>query len=53
LLHDVIAAMPQLHRKAPQESIDDRRFAEAFFGLAVAEGLTAQVRYQDTPPEGG
>lgn len=51
LLRDVIAAVPQLHRKTPQESIDDRRFAEALYGIAVAEGLTAQVRYQDTPPE--
>jgi hypothetical protein len=53
LLHDVIAAVPQLHRKTPQESIDDRRFVEAFYRLAVAEGLTAQARYQDTPPEAG
>ena len=53
LLRDVIAAVPQLHRKTPQESIDDRRFAEAFYRMAVAEGLTAQVRYQDTPPEAG
>ena len=53
LLHNVIAAVPQLHRKTPQESIDDRRFAEAFYRMAVAEGLTAQVRYQDTPPEAG
>ena len=53
LLRDAIAAVPQLHRKTPQESIDDRRFAEAFYRMAVAEGLTAQVRYQDTPPEVG
>ena len=53
LLRDVIAAVPQLHRKTPQESIDDRRFAEAFYRMAVAEGLTAQVRYQDTPAEAG
>jgi hypothetical protein len=53
LLRDVIAAVPQLHRKTPQESIDDRRFAEAFYRMAIAEGLTAQVRYQDTPPEAG
>jgi len=53
LLRDVIAAVPQLHRKPPQEFVDDRRFAEAFYGIAVAEGLTAQVRYQDTPPEAG
>jgi len=52
LLRDVIAAAPQLHRKTPQESIDDRRFAEAFYRMAVAEGLTAQVRYQDTPEAG-
>jgi hypothetical protein len=44
---------PQLHRKTPQKSIDDRRFAEAFYRMAVAVGLTAQVRCQDTPPEAG
>jgi hypothetical protein len=53
LLYDALAAVPQLHRKTPQESIDDRRFAEAFYRVAVAEGLTAQVRYQDMPPEAG
>jgi hypothetical protein len=53
LLHNVIAAVPQLHRKTPQESIDDRRMAEAFYRIAVAKGVTARVRYQDTPPEAG
>ena len=53
LLRDVLAAVPQLHRKTPQESIEDRRFAEAFYSVAIAEGLTAQVRYQETPPEAG
>jgi len=42
-----------LHRKTPQESIDDRRFAEAFYSVAIEKGLTAQVRYQETPAEVG
>jgi len=48
LIEDAIADTPQLLRNRREELIDDRRFAEAIYRVALASGLTEQVAYQDT-----
>ena len=48
LIEDVIADTPQLLRNRREELIDDRRFAEAIYRVALASGLMEQVAYQDT-----
>ena len=53
LMEDAIADMPQLLRKGYEEAIDDRRFAEAIYRVALASGLMEQVSYQDTIAESG
>jgi hypothetical protein len=45
--------LPQLLRKGYDELIDDRRFAEAIYRIALASGLMEQVAYQDTIAESG
>jgi len=51
LIEDAIADTPQLLRHRPGELIDDRRFAEAIYRVALASGLMEQVAYQDTTSE--
>ena len=53
LMEDAIADMPQLLRKGYEEVIDDRRFAEAIYRIALASGLMEQVGYQDKIAEFG
>jgi hypothetical protein len=53
LMEDAIADTPQLLRNRREELIDDRRFAEAIYRVALASGLMAQVAYQDTIAESG
>jgi hypothetical protein len=48
LIEDVIADSPQLLRNPSEELIDDRRFAEAIYRVALASGLMDRVVYQDT-----
>ena len=48
LMEDAIADTPQLLRNRREELIDDRRFAEAIYRVALASGLMEQVAYQDT-----
>lgn len=48
LMEDAIANTPQLLRKRWEEVIDERRFAEAIYRVALASGLMEQVAYQDT-----
>ena len=47
LIEDAIADTPQLLRNRREELIDDRRFAEAIYRVALASGLMEQVAYQD------
>ena len=51
LMEDAIANTPQLLRKRWEEVIDERRFAEAIYRVALASGLMEQVAYQDTVAE--
>jgi hypothetical protein len=53
LMEDAIADTPQLLRKSYEEAIDDRRFAEAIYRVALASGLMEQIGYQDTIAESG
>lgn len=53
LIEDAIADTPQLLRNRRENLIDDRRFAEAIYRVALASGLMEQVAYQDTISEAG
>jgi hypothetical protein len=53
LIEDAIADTPQLLRNRREELIDDRRFAEAIYRVALASGLMEQVAYQDTTSGAG
>jgi hypothetical protein len=53
LIEDAIADTPQLLRNRREELIDDRRFAEAIYRVALASGLMERVVYQDTISEAG
>ena len=53
LIEDAIVDTPQLLRNRREELIDDRRFAEAIYRVALASGLMEQVAYQDTISEAG
>jgi hypothetical protein len=48
LMEDAMAGTPQLLRHGREALIDDRRFAEAIYRVALASGLMEQVVYQDT-----
>lgn len=47
LLGTIVAAVPQLLSKALGEVVGDRRFAEAVYRAAIADGTTEMVSYQD------
>ena len=53
LMEDAIADTPQLLRKGYEEAIDDRRFAEAIYRVALASGFMQLVGYRDTIAEFG
>jgi hypothetical protein len=49
LLTSAVEAAPQLLRKSHIEAIEDRRFAEAVYRAAIADGVMERVAYQDVP----
>jgi hypothetical protein len=51
LMQDVIDEMPRFARKPLKEAIDDRRFAEGIYRIALASGVMAQVFHQEVPAE--
>jgi hypothetical protein len=53
LLTSALGSMPQLLRKSRAEAIEDRRFAEAVYLTAIADGTTARMTYQDGGGTGG
>jgi len=53
LIEDAIAATPQLLRKGYEEVINERRFAECIYRVALASGLMEQVAYRDAIAESG
>jgi hypothetical protein len=53
LLARAVASMPQLLRRSGVETIEDRRFAEAVYRAAIADGIMEGVTYQDPADAGG
>jgi hypothetical protein len=47
LLASAVESVPQLRRKSHAEAIEDRRFAEALYQAAIADGMMEDVAYQD------
>jgi hypothetical protein len=43
----VVESTPQLLRKSRTESIDDRRFGEAVYRAAIADGIMEGISYED------
>jgi hypothetical protein len=41
------ASVPQLLRRSRTEAIEDRRFAEAVYRAAIADGIMEGISYQD------
>ena len=52
LLTSAVESVPQLLRKSHGEAIEDRRFAEAVYRAAIADGLMAGIAYRDPPGSG-
>jgi hypothetical protein len=52
LLTSAVESVPQLLRKSRSEAVEDRRFAEAVYRAAIADGLMAGIAYQDPPGSG-
>jgi hypothetical protein len=52
LLTSAVESVPQLVRKSRGEAIEDRRFAEAVYRAAIADGLMAGIAYRDPPGSG-
>ena len=47
LLETAIESMPHRLRKSVEETLGDRRFAEAIYRAGIAAGITANIRYED------
>jgi hypothetical protein len=47
LVTDALDEAPQLLRKSHAAALDDRRFAEAIYRVALAGGVTQRIRFQD------
>jgi len=47
LLTSALDSAPQLLRKSQAEAIEDRRFAEAVYRAAIADGIMENVTFQD------
>jgi hypothetical protein len=47
LLTNALATVPSLLRKSRVEAIEDRRFAEAVYRAAIADGIMDNVAFQD------
>jgi hypothetical protein len=52
LITHALELAPYLRRKSPAEAIEDRRFAEAVYRAAIADGVMEQVRFED-PADAG
>jgi len=52
LLVSAVEAAPQLLRKSRVEAIEDRRFAEAVYRAAIADGIMEGVAFREVPGPG-
>jgi hypothetical protein len=53
LLEDALAEVPYLRRKPLAQVADDRRFAEAVYRVALADGVLERIAFADPLPETG
>jgi hypothetical protein len=53
LLEVVLDEVPQLGRKRVEDAVDDRRFAEAVYRIAIESGVTENVEYRDLVSDAG
>jgi hypothetical protein len=53
LIEDALNDVPQLYAKTPATAVDDRRFAEAIYRVALAEGVMEQVVLLDLDRDTG
>jgi len=47
LITDALDEVPQLLRKSHAAALDDRRFAEAIYRVALASGVMQRIKFQD------
>lgn len=52
-LADVLEEVPQLGRKTMADALDDRRFAEAVYRVAIADGIMGQVAFEEPARDAG
>ena len=52
LLMSAVESVPQLLRRSRTEAIEDRRFAEAVYRAAIADGIMDGISYQDSAGAG-
>jgi hypothetical protein len=48
---DIVAELRRLCERDLRSALDDRRFAEATYGVALADGVMDRIRYQELPPD--
>jgi hypothetical protein len=53
LITDALDEVPQSLTKSPTAALDDRRFAEAIYRVALAGGVMQRIKYQDPFDEAG
>jgi hypothetical protein len=53
LLEDVLDEVSPLTHKGIEAAVDDRRFAETVFRIAIDSGLTERIAFQDPLREAG
>jgi hypothetical protein len=53
LITDALDEVPHLLRKSHAAALDDRRFAEAIYRVALAGGVMQRIKYQDPVDEAG
>jgi len=53
LMVDALDEVPQLRRKSHAEAVDDRRFAEAIYRVALAGGLMERIAFRDPDRQAG
>jgi hypothetical protein len=52
IIDDLVAELPRHLRGRPvAEIIEDRRFAEAIYRVALASGTMERIKYQDAPDD--
>ena len=49
MLKEALERAPYLTRKTPPEAVEDRRFAEAVYRVALESNICDRIRFQDVP----